>query len=388
MNETYLQQIWAQKRLPSPNLITTSGHPLLILDFGEHNTDCSGPDFLFGCIEMSGIKLYGNIEIHVKASDWYKHGHQHDVNYHNVILHVVFENDQDIEQNERVIPTLELKGLVDPEHYWQFQRSQRNHSTFPCAYALNEVPGIYLESIKAKAFQMKLNAKIKPLLEQNCSQEEAFYQVLALAFGTSINKIGFAELTERVPIREMRKLKPHQKYALLLTESGILLSSSGQQAPTRWHFKGTRPKNFPSVRVRQFAYLIAYCDITQLVLNTPVSELVPVFRRYLEEIWGTRNEAPPLSRSFKDHLVINAIIPYLWYIGEKMEDDRMHALAEDVLRSISPERNRITEKWKSIDIPVNCAYDSQSLLALFRYYCNPKKCLSCEAGNKVLNRTE
>ena len=91
---------------------------------------------------------------------------------------------------------------------------------------------------------------------------------------------------------------------------------------------------------------------------------------------------------FKDHLVVNAIVPYLWYLGEREEDDRMYSLAEEELRKMRSEDNGIVKKWRSLGVKLKSAYDSQSLLALYRYYCNAKKCLSCEAGNKVLNRAK
>ena len=93
MNEYYLHFLWKNKRLPLHQLKAVDGEKIEILHVGYYNTD-SGPDFFNGQIEIEQIKHSGNIEMHVKSSDWNVHGHQHDPAYSNVILHVVYEHDQ------------------------------------------------------------------------------------------------------------------------------------------------------------------------------------------------------------------------------------------------------------------------------------------------------
>ena len=108
MKEEYLHAIWRMKRLPNNNLFLTDGRQLNIRNTGWHNHD-SGPDFFNGSIEIDGIIWNGNIEIHVKASDWLRHGHTGDEHYANVILHVVWEEDTDL---GLPFPTLKLHGRV------------------------------------------------------------------------------------------------------------------------------------------------------------------------------------------------------------------------------------------------------------------------------------
>ena len=71
--------------------------------------DQKGPDFSCGIVEIDDLVFYGSIEIHVKSSDWYRHQHQNDSAYNNVILHVVYEYDKPIFQNGVLLPTIELK---------------------------------------------------------------------------------------------------------------------------------------------------------------------------------------------------------------------------------------------------------------------------------------
>ncbi|MFT7121577.1 MAG: hypothetical protein ACJAZ9_001757, partial [Neolewinella sp.] len=92
MREDFIHFLWRQARFDLRNLTTTGGSSLSIQDFGLHNKD-AGPDFSGGQLRIDGLQWAGNIEMHVKASDWYKHGHETDLAYDNVILHVVLEED-------------------------------------------------------------------------------------------------------------------------------------------------------------------------------------------------------------------------------------------------------------------------------------------------------
>jgi hypothetical protein len=92
MKEKYLHFIWKNKRLPFHLMTTTAGKAIRVLNVGTYNT-ASGPDFFNGQIELDNVVYNGNIELHIKSSDWIAHKHQFDAAYDNVILHVVYEHD-------------------------------------------------------------------------------------------------------------------------------------------------------------------------------------------------------------------------------------------------------------------------------------------------------
>src|SRR3954471_16396208 len=114
-NEDLLQYIWHHKLLVPGPYISQSGKLITILNTGELNAD-SGPDFFNGQIKVNDVILAGNIEVHIKTSDWLKHQHQFDSSYDKLILHVVYEHDKDLVQNEEhSVEVLEIKALVN-EH--------------------------------------------------------------------------------------------------------------------------------------------------------------------------------------------------------------------------------------------------------------------------------
>lgn len=385
MTEEYLHQIWKDRRIQFHKLKSINASDIFIKDVGVYNENQKGPDFKFGCVNIDGLDYFGNIEIHVKSSDWYKHNHDEDKGYNNVILHVVYEYDQPVIQNGFLIPTIELKDQIDISHYNNFVLKSLMKNDFPCSKMLNELDPIYLESMKMKTFVERMNNKVKLLIDANLSEKSIFYHLIATAFGTSINKQGFLDLVERVPYKQLRKLKSEKhKSQLLIAESGLIQNSKNNSV-NAWHFKGTRPKNFPTIRIKQFAHFVAQYDFDTSFTFLEANEIKNEFFRMIDRFWEVETcEVQKINKSFTYLLLINAVVPFLWYKGEITQNEKFHDKAIELLEQIPPESNKFVLKWKKNSIDIKNAFDSQSLLSLYRYYCINKKCLTCNVGVKIL----
>ena len=88
MQEDFLHYIWKYKKFNTSNLKTAQGEEVILVYAGQHNLN-SGPDFFNSRIKIDNQLWAGNVEVHVKSSDWFVHHHETDRNYDNVILHVV-----------------------------------------------------------------------------------------------------------------------------------------------------------------------------------------------------------------------------------------------------------------------------------------------------------
>ena len=131
MTEDFLHYLWRFKKFNTLSLKTTSGEPVVILQGGMVNTD-AGPDFSDARISIGEQLWAGNVEIHIRSSDWDRHAHQKDKAYTNVILHVVYEHDSEIKNaNGHILPTLQLKGLFDEKLYWSYERLLNNGESVP-----------------------------------------------------------------------------------------------------------------------------------------------------------------------------------------------------------------------------------------------------------------
>lgn len=391
MNETYLHYLWRLKRLPISKLQLTNGKTLLIHDVGTHNEQLAGPDFQFGSFSIDGVRMFGHIELHVKSSDWRKHGHQNDPAYLPVILHVVYEDDEPLHINGEPVPTLELKSLIDMKHFIGYQHKTWKHEEFPCRSELKELTVPYFESMKAKALYQRLTERANILKDiKTTGAINVFYQCVGSAFGMGINKPGFERLTRRVPLYALKGLSARRRYQLLLVESGVWQFSDAVSTQTPlWNYRGTRPANFPDVRLRQFAYLASRYDFDTSFVHYDALGIANYFRSIIDELWASDAESiPKLSPSFQNHLLINGLVPFLWYSAQLYEDEDLAEKALELLRLLPAESNGFVRKWQKAGIQPSHAYDSQAMLTLYRDYCSRKKCLSCEVGNKMLNRVK
>ena len=114
MKEDFLYYLWQYQQFDKTDLRTDAGEPLAVLKTGMRNTD-AGPDFSEAKLRIGEVEWAGSVEMHLRASDWNRHGHQHDEKYQNVTLHVVWENDaQVLRPDGTLMPTLALKDKANP----------------------------------------------------------------------------------------------------------------------------------------------------------------------------------------------------------------------------------------------------------------------------------
>lgn len=382
MTEEYLHFIWSLKRIVAPQLTTQHQEPILIKSAGMHNELMAGPDFSHAKINIDGIEWHGPVEIHVKSSDWHAHKHHHDSAYNNVVLHVVYEHDKEIEQNGRMLPTLELKPYIDWEHFNRFEQFKKSKHDIACAASLKQTNALFIENMMEKALIQKWNQKIQVLEEYIQEPQDAMMKFLGAAFGGHLNMHPFLQTLATIPSDRLRKMPPIKRYNLLLTQSGMVFNDS--KTIDRWHFKGNRPGNFPSKRLYQFAF---FMHDEQLKLLAHLSSATEVIDRF-DEIMKPKTYQLRLSSSFKNHLLINAVAPFFYYCAHAEQDERYQDFALDLLKHLPPENNNITRKWSNVDRKPKNAWESQGLLALHRYYCKAKKCLSCEVGNAIIDRSK
>ena len=130
MKEDFLHYLWKFQKFSTLELFTATGEAIQVLKVGNHNLSSVGPDFFLSQLIINNQKWVGNIEIHLRSSDWYAHNHQTDVNYDSVILHVVWEDDVAVFRKDNTkLPTLILKDYVTDDmlkkYYKFFDRSKK-----------------------------------------------------------------------------------------------------------------------------------------------------------------------------------------------------------------------------------------------------------------------
>ena len=429
MREEFLYYIW-ENRLTDKDLQTTEGESVEAVATGYRNTD-SGPDFLEAKIQI-GDKLWaGHVEIHVKSSDWNRHGHQTDKAYKNVILHVVYENDAKVND----IPTLELKGHFDKTLFANYQRFIISKGWIPCEKSIAQVPAFtrlsWLDRMAVERLESKSETVTKTLEANQFDWEDALYKLLMRYFGLKVNNEAFEYLANILPFKTLLKHADNllQVEAMLMGCAGFLEDDFKEEYPLllkreftvmrakfnlptipaeRWKFMRMRPSNFPTIRLAQMAQLIHKnrCLLSKIREAKNTAEVKALFDVKASEYWethyrfvglsyhGSRNndvrlpqcDSPTkstpkhLGDATADILMINAVAPLLFCYGKLHKDESVCETAMQFLEETEAEDNAIIRHFEACGITAENAMQTQALLHLYNMYCKRKRCLECRIG--------
>ncbi|KAF2333448.1 DUF2851 family protein [Flavobacterium nitrogenifigens] len=420
MKEDFLHYLWKFKKFDSLNLESSQGEPITVLKTGDY-LELAGPDFFNAYIEIGNQKWAGNVEIHLKSSDWYLHNHEKDPAYKNVILHVVWENDTAIFREDNTeIPVLVLKDYISKEIIESYNALISPKTWVSCERQLKEIDRFVFKNWQERLFFERLERKSKfiyQLLEEtNQDWEAVLFCLLAKNFGLNTNGNSFLQISKAIPFSVIRKesFEVENLEALLFGTSGLLeiekedvyykdlkfryfyLLHKYQMENTYvdpLQFFKLRPDNFPTIRLSQLVSLYhkhqnLFSKVIDLksvnegyrLLNVSAS---PYWQNHYQFDKESPKKAKMLSKSFIDLLIINTIIPlqfaYSNIRGESIAEDLI-----DFINEVASEKNTIIDKFNSFGIKSQSAFESQSLLELKNEYCERKACLKCALGLELL----
>ena len=314
MKEEFLQFIWKYRLYNKAELQSTHNENIEIINEGLHNCD-SGPDFFNAKIKIRDTVWAGNVEVHINSSDWYVHKHHQDKAYDNVILQVVYNHDKEVcRTNGQLIPTLELK--FDQKLLSNYDSLISQETWVPCQKEIDRVDSFtmqnWLEKLTIEMLEDK-SIRIKELLAQtNNSWQEAFYIQVARNFGFKLNADPFEQLAKSLPLKTLAKHKSNlfQIEALLFGQAGFLTEELGDDYYLHlkkeydylrkkfklralekhlWKFLRSRPGNFPSIRIAQFATLVynSTALFSKVLETKTMKEFDALFKVNPSEYWNT-----------------------------------------------------------------------------------------------------
>jgi len=422
VKEDFLHYVWQYKKFDFSNLKTCAGDSLTIINSGQY-LQLSGPDFFNAQIILNEQKWAGNIEIHVKSSDWYLHHHEKDTNYDNVILHVVWENDSPIfRKDNSEIPTLELKKYVIKEVLENYLKLKTQKTWIYCENEIKTIDDFAFQNWQERLFFERLERKgipIQQLLQETENDWEAvLFLMLAKNFGLNTNGEIFLKIAKSIPFSVIRKesFEIENLEALLFGQADLLpfaaedvyvkeLKKRYDYLFQKHQFQKTniepvqffkhRPDNFPTIRLAQLAMLYHQQRnlFSQIIFAKNLTEMYLIFNNSVSNYWETHyqfdKESPKkkksFSKSFIDLLIVNTIIPFQFAYAKSQGKEASEMILE-LIKSISPEKNTIVDKFSIFGIKSQNAFETQSLLQLKNEYCNYGKCLQCAIGMQLLKQ--
>ncbi|MEP2280827.1 DUF2851 family protein [Maribacter sp.] len=422
MKEDLLHFIWKYKKYPIKGLVTTSGEVVHLVSAGLHN-HLSGPDFFNAQVELNEQLWAGNVEIHLKSSDWYAHNHQEDDSYNNVILHVVWEDDVTVFRKDGTeIPTLSLKEYIPLKllHTYQELFNSKNYKFINCE---NEFTGVdeflknnWLDRLFVERLEQKSVFINQLLKETNNDWEQVLFLMLLKTFGSKINRESFIEIGKSIDFSIIRKLyhKPLLMESLFLGQASLLNKTNDgdtyfAELKKEYEFLKhkfslnpvfkspeffrLRPSNFPTIRLAQLSALYAENNnLFHLLIENEHTDYIKILNIGTSEYWEThfnfgkisKKSKKGISNSFLNLLLINTIIPlkfaYNRYKGG-LENERFLKM----MSGIKKEENSIISKFGKLGETLENAKDSQAYLQLYTNYCVKDKCLECAIGASLMN---
>lgn len=423
MTEAFLHYIWQYQYFDKTGLVTTAGDPVAVYAPGIRNRD-AGPDFFNARVRIQGMDWVGNVEIHIHASGWDDHHHDEDPAYDNVILHVVWNDDQKIlRRDQSVLPTVELKHRVAGSLLLRYRDLMDVPDAIPCAGLIGRVNELTRVSAIHSALMQRLQeraTRVAQLLEKSGnSWEETCYHLIVRNFGFKVNHEPFGQLARAIPYRILLKHADQllQVEALLFGQAGFLeeVYDNGyynalqrehrllakkyaiedkKLMRSQWRFLRLRPANFPTLRIAQLAALLAGQKniFSKMMDASAYDTLVKLFAVRQSDYWqyhyrfgdGGREAVPSLGSSAVENLIINSVVPLLVAYGRLRDEQRYVDRAIDVLEHIPCERNKILRTWEALGVRAFNAADSQGLIELYNNFCLKRRCLDCNIGFAIM----
>lgn len=424
MREDFLHYLWKFRKFDFQDVKTTAGESVVIIDVGRHNKD-SGPDFFNARLRIGHQLWAGNVEIHLKSSDWYFHGHEIDDAYRNVILHVVWEDDVEIFRTDgALVPTMILKKLVDSKllnnYYQLFAKEpawincESQFSGFDSFRLEHFLERLYLERLEER-YELILN-----VLKNTLNNWEALlFRLLCRNFGLKVNADSFLSMAESIDFKIIQKHRRNLRdlEALFLGQAGLLedrleiayyqdLQSRYAYLKHKYKLENSyvikpkyfrlRPDNFPTLRLAQLAALYYNRPglFSRLISAESMENIYKIFEIEISSFWSSHysflkehNPRPKkLTKNFIDLLVINTVIPvkfaYGKYLGNPCEEELL-----DMMSSLAVENNSVIEKFNELRPgTAENAMETQALLQLKNSYCDKNRCLECSLGISLLQK--
>lgn len=375
-HEELLHWIWSNRQLTSP-LKTTVGKAVIIHQTGQVNPS-DGPDFINAKITIENLTWHGHVEIHWKAEDWFRHGHDKDLNYKNVVLHVVYEKTGEVQQKPD-IPTLCIKSFLD-KPLASFCKGAQSETRLHCAKSLATISPAALEAQIAKSHKQYFEQKIDNLLrfydtEVIPSRAWQTMTIIALFDGLGI-------LHNREPMRKLGRILLHEyaKCSSLLELKRLARRQAFNSKTYNWKRKGSRPANRPEPRIAQA------CDLFWHIIQTPVKHWFDTsVSQSFEECIESVSSKPRLGKKRSGVLYGTVWLPTMYLLGDLFGSAKISSAARKAwMQHRTSLPASVRRPFREAGIPEFIYRKKLGTVHQLRSYCEARQCHKCEVFKSAI----
>ena len=164
-----------------------------------------------------------------------------------------------------------------------------------------------------------------------------------------------------------------------------------------WKFSKTRPANFPTIRISQLAHLVfKQSSLFHLLESKPGIESRQYFFSVSpHEYWKTHyrfdveadESEKPLGTVAFHLLIINTVVPFLFFMSRNLAKPELTEYALDLLASLPPEKNTKTNEYSLLGVKAQNALESQAQIQLYDLFCSKKACIHCKVAGHLLKNS-
>lgn len=419
--EEEMHRLWATRNyagLMPTGLLKPQISPIEVIKTGTLNHS-AGPDFAGATIRLGKLIMYGAVEMHLTASDWYRHGHHKDPAYDNVILHVVLEADVEVRHRltERPIPTCCM--LRSPN---SIATSSVPKESLPCAKRISQLSSRQWQTIGRTLYHKRLEGKLTQLAaisaREGYDPSEVLYQLLARYLGAKVNNEAMQDLARSLPLPIVRKHTDSLATleALWLGQAQLLPSATEEPylldlqdrytfyrhkysltplPPGSMKLARLRPPAFPHRRLAILAKLYHLHPSLgdELVGEHSTAELVTLLQTPPGDYWqhhysanGSHQQRPigGLSTAVCHQLIADVVLPFrtFWAQHSSKEAETKELLVE-WMETLPAERHHASRLFATEGLKAQNLLQSQAMLTLHSHYCQALRCLECPIGSHL-----
>ena len=392
MNEAIMHFIWKNRLLRPGEWYTQSGERIQPYSPGQHNQD-AGPDFLGARLRIGALWWTGAVEMHWHAMEWYRHRHQLDPAYNQVVLHVVWEGSQAATRLDGSnAETFVMKPWVDGSILDHYRQLMDEEGRFPCASQQALVDRNRYLAMLDRGGLARLEqhtARFRAYL-QRCegNWNQAIWIGLARSFGLKVNSDAMEQLAFSISIEELQSLTGQFSRIREMFNEKVTVDSA--IVPLRR--LRMRPTSFPEHKLRQLARLVAngLPGVDELLSTPDAVKVRSLFGKMASDNSHTNGHLDTrefLSPTTLQVFIINTLIPALFCYGEDQHLPQEQDRAVQWLEQLGAEQNKITEIFASLNVRPDNALRSQGMIHQLEAYCLPRRCLECAVGAFLLTRS-
>ncbi len=318
-------------------LHTTAGLPLLIINHGIKNKN-KGPDIKNAVIAVDGKIISGDVECHLRASDWHSHGHDRDPHYHQVILHLV-------QSLGRATIASVTHTIVMPDI-----------DPFTCTLDQSNIRRDRI-GVLTKFSAQRWAGFINNLYERS------YLVILSRILGKNGNEENFYTLTNHLNLDHFATgtVRDHKQR----------IAAKAEELQIEWHHCAVRPAHWPEQRLGLLAELIHF--------HRGLDHMIPVDTDGL--LTALQSGCPSGGRGILIEAAVNYFIPYCASQALQNNDARKYRVLKNQWYKLRLKtgygslRKKFSNFFSAKEL---CTVGiAQGLLGLEKHYCRPHYCLVC-----------